>query len=51
MFLAFLYVIVNKPKMKNWIYRHTTGFLDYTIVLKNRYIAGLSNATRHLFPN
>jgi hypothetical protein len=34
------------PKMMNWIYRHSTGFIDYTIVLTNRYIAGLSNATQ-----
>ena len=46
MFLAFSYVIVKKPKMKNWTYRHSTGFLNYTIVLTNRYIA-----TRQLFPN
>jgi len=51
MFFAFSYVIANKPKMKNWIYRHSTGFIDYTIVLTNRYIAGLSNVTRQLFPN
>jgi hypothetical protein len=51
MFLAFSYVIVNKPKMKNWTYRHSTGFLNYTIVLTNRYIAGLSNVTQQLFPN
>jgi hypothetical protein len=49
MFLAFSYVIVNKPKMKNWIYRHSTGFLNYTIVLTNRYIAGLSNVTHNSF--
>ena len=29
-----------EPKMKNWIYHHSTGFLNYTSVLSNSYIAG-----------
>ena len=41
-----------QPKMKNLIYHHTTGFLNYTSVLLNSVILlGLSNALRNLFPN
>ena len=29
-----------QPTMKNWIYHHTTGFLNYTSVLTNSHIAG-----------
>jgi hypothetical protein len=39
-------------KMKNWIYPHPTGFLNYTSVLSNSVILlGLPNAPRNLFPN
>jgi hypothetical protein len=41
-----------QPKMKNWIYHHSTGFLNYTSVLSNSVILlGLPNAPRDLFPN
>ena len=41
-----------QPKMKNWIYHHSTGFLNYTSVLSNSAILlGLPNAPRNLFPN
>jgi hypothetical protein len=41
-----------QPKMKNWIYHHSTGFLNYTSVLSNSVILlGLPNAPRNLFPN
>ena len=41
-----------QPKMKNWIYHHSTGFLNYTSVLSNSAILlGLPNAPRILFPN
>ena len=41
-----------QPKMKNWIYRHSTGFLNYTSVLTNSVILlGLPNDPRNLFPN
>ena len=38
--------------MKNWIYHHSTGFLNYTGVLSNSAILlCLPNAPRNLFPN
>jgi hypothetical protein len=41
-----------QPKMKNWIYHHSTGFLKYTNVLSNSAILlVLPNAPRNLFPN
>ena len=41
-----------QPEMKNWIYHHSTGFLNYTSVLSNSAVLlGLPNAPRHLFPN
>ena len=41
-----------QPKVKNWIYHHSTGFLNYTSVLSNSAILlGLPNAPRNLFPN
>ena len=41
-----------QPKMKNWIYHHFTGFLNYTSVLSKSYILlGLPNCQRNLFPN
>jgi hypothetical protein len=44
----FLFIV----KMKNWIYHHSTGFLDYTSVLSNSAILlDLPNAPRNLFPN
>ena len=40
------------PKMKNWIYHYSTGFLNYTSVFSNSAILlGLPNAPRNLFPN
>jgi hypothetical protein len=39
-------------KMKNWIYHHSTGFINYTSVLSNSAIPvllGLPNAPRNLF--
>jgi hypothetical protein len=39
-----------QPKMKNWIYHHSTGFLNYTSVLSNSTILlGLPNAPQNLF--
>ena len=32
-----------QPKMKNWIYHHSTGFLDYTSVLSNNVKTGLQS--------
>jgi hypothetical protein len=26
-----------QPKMKNWIYHRSTGFLNYTSVISNKY--------------
>jgi hypothetical protein len=41
-----------QSKMKNWIYRHSTGFLNYTSVLSNSaMLLGMPNAPRNLFPN
>ena len=41
-----------QPKMKNWIYHHSTRFLIYTSVLSNSVILlGLTIAPRNLFPN
>ena len=41
-----------QPKMKNWIYHHYTGFLNYTSVLSNSDILmGMPNAPRDLFTN
>ena len=41
-----------QPKMKNWIYHHSTGFLNYTSVLSNSTILlGLPNAPQNFFPN
>jgi hypothetical protein len=38
--------------MKNWIFRHSTGFRNYKSVLTNSVILlGLPNAPRNLFPN
>jgi len=39
-----------QPKMKNWVYRHFTGFLNDTSILTNSIILpGLPNAPRNLF--
>jgi hypothetical protein len=39
-------------EMKNWIYRHSTKFLNYTSVLTNSLIVlGAPNEPRNLFPN
>jgi hypothetical protein len=39
-------------KRKNWIFHHSPGFLNYTIVLTNSCILlGLPNAPRNLFLN
>ena len=36
-----LFPLEFQPKRKNWIYHHSTGFLNYTSVLSNSgYIAG-----------
>ena len=41
-----------QPKMKNWIYRHSTGFINYTNVLTNvAILLGLPNFPRNLIPN
>jgi hypothetical protein len=41
-----------QPRMKNWIYRHSTGFLNYIGILTNSVILlGLPNAPRNIFPN
>ena len=41
-----------QPMRKNWIYHHSTEFLNYTSVLSNSAILlGLPNAPRNLFPN
>ena len=40
-----------QPSLKNWIYRHSTGFLNYTTVHANNVMfLGLSNAPHNLFP-
>ena len=46
--MGLLYVPLEfQPKMKNWIYNHSTGFLNYTCVLSNRAILmGLHNCSR-----
>ena len=41
-----------QPKTNNWIYLHSTGFLNDTSVLSNNVILlSLPNAPRNLFPN
>ena len=50
--ILFYVPIEFQPMMKNWIYHHSTGFLNYTSVLSNRAILfGPPNAPRNLFPN
>ena len=46
--IGMFYVTLEyQPKMKNWIYNHSTGFLNYTSVLSNRPILmGLHNCSR-----
>jgi len=46
--IGLLYVPLEfQPKMKNWIYNHSTEFLNYTCVLSNRAILmGLHNCSR-----
>ena len=34
-FAVFYILLEFQPKMKNWIYHHSTGFLNYTNVLLN----------------
>lgn len=42
----------NQTKIKNWIFCHSTGFLNYTCVLTNSGILlGLPNALQNLFQN
>ena len=41
-----------QPEMKNWIYHHSTGYLNYTSVLRNIVLfLGLSKAPQNIFPN
>ena len=41
-----------QPKMKNWIFHHCIGYLNYTSVLTNNGILlGLPSAPRNLFLN
>jgi hypothetical protein len=43
--------LVFQPKMKNWIYRYSTGFLNFTSAITNSVILlGIPNAQRNLFP-
>ena len=46
--IGLLYVPLEfQPKMKNWIYNQSTGFLNYTCVLSKRAILmGLHNCSR-----
>ena len=45
-----LFPLEFQPYMKNWIYHHSTRFLNYTSVLSNSAILlGLSNAPRNFF--
>jgi len=45
-------ILENQTKMKNWIFCHSTGFLNYTCVLTNNVILlGLPNALQNLFQN
>ena len=47
-----VFALEFQPKMKNWIYHHSTGFLKYTSALSNSAILlGLPNAPRNLLPN
>ena len=48
-----LYVPLEfQPKMKNWIYHQSTGFLNNTTLLSSSAIVqGLSNAPWNLFPH
>ena len=51
-YILFYIPLEFQPKMKNWIYHHSTGFLNYTSVLSNSAILlGLPNAPQILFPN
>jgi hypothetical protein len=48
----FSFLLEFQPKIKKWIYHHSTGVLYYTSVLSNSAVLlGLSNAPRNLFPN
>ena len=48
----FYFLLEFQPKIKKWIYHHSTGVLYYTSVLSNSAVLlGLSNAPRNLFPN
>ena len=48
----FCFPLEFQPKMKNWIFRHSTAFLNYTSVLTNSAILlDLPNAPRNLFSN
>ena len=41
-----------QPEMKNWIYHHSTGYLNYTSVLTNIILfLGLSKGPQNIFPN
>ena len=47
--VLFNFPLEFQPKMKNWIYHHSNGFLNYTSVLfKQRYIAGSAKCTKPL---
>jgi hypothetical protein len=50
--IRLFYVLLEfQPKMKNWIYHHSPGFLNYTSVLTDSVILpGPPNAPRNLFP-
>jgi hypothetical protein len=52
--VGLLHTLEFQPKRKNWIYHHSTGFLNCTSVLSNSVtciLLGLPNAPRNLFPN
>jgi hypothetical protein len=49
---VFNILFIGHVKMKNWIYHHSNGFLNYTSGLSNSAILlVLPNAPRNLFPN
>ena len=48
----FVFLWHFKQRWKNWIYRHSTGFLNYTSVLTNSVILlGVPNVPIDFFPN
>jgi hypothetical protein len=48
--ISLVFLLVFQQKMKNWISRHSTGFLSYICVIKQRYIVGSANYSTKPLP-